>query len=235
MKMDVINDGSCDQRLTCFYEECCNHENLNHEFFMIHLVIYSILIIYSLVCSYKMREYCKPNLKDKEYFSDKTSDFHLFNIFSSPLIKYSIFYLIISKCFIIYFSKYFLNFGDLRYYSTPSYDQSSFIEDRYNSCKFSFMIEVTQGWVLQLSLLIISYNLIQLSGDFLEFYKKNVILISIYLIILSANVKTYFNREILIYQTYGFLSIICLLISILTIFLTIIGNRVFFSRLSINI
>jgi hypothetical protein len=97
------------------------------------------------------------------------------------------------------------------------------------------MIEVTSGWVIQLSLLIVSFSLIQLSGDFLEFYKKNLVLISIYLILFSACVKTYFNREILIYQTYGFLSTICLLISILTVILTIVGNRVFFSKLSINI
>ena len=130
MKMEVINDGNCDLRLVCFYEECCNQENLNHEYFLIHLLIYTILVIYSLVCSYRIWQNCQPSLKDREYFSDKTSDFHFFNICSLPLIKYSIIFLTISKCFIIFFSKYFLNFGDLRYYSTPSYDESSFIEDR---------------------------------------------------------------------------------------------------------
>ena len=134
--MKINLNGNCDLRIICFFEECCNQENLNKEFLYIHLISYSLLIIFSFLCSFQIWEKSKTNLKDKEYFSDKTSDFHFFNIFSSPLIKYSIFFLIISKCFIMIFSKNFLNYGDLRQYSNPSYDQSSFIEDKY---KISFI------------------------------------------------------------------------------------------------
>ena len=99
--------------------------------------------------------------------------------------------------------------------------------------KKSYIIEIIIRWVSQLCLLIISFNLLQLTGDVLEFYKKNVIVIIIYLILFSVNAKVYYNREEFIYKTYGLLSFICLLISILTIILTIIGNKVFFSKLSI--
>lgn len=91
---------------------------------------------------------------------------------------------------------------------------------------------MTFSWVYQLLLLIISFNLLQLSGDVLEFYKKSVVMIVIYIFLFAINAGVYLNQQVFIYQTYGFLSMICLVISILSFLLTIIGNRVFFTKLS---
>jgi hypothetical protein len=159
--------------------------------------------------------------------SERPSSFSYGNIMASIFIKCLLLHLILMKLLeIIVLDNQFI-LGDISFYPLEniSKDQGTFISDNY-------LIKITFFSVLEFLILIFSFSILFISGQFLEFFKRYLLISVLIIFEVIYNFSIYFEKSLLLYKIYLINATICGFIVFLIIILSINSNSILFAKLN---
>lgn len=159
--------------------------------------------------------------------SERASSFSYGNIIASIFIKCLLLHLILMKLFeIILLDNQFI-LGDISLYSLEniSKDEGTFISDTY-------YIKITVYSILECIILIFSFSILFISGQFLEFFKRYLLITVLMIVEIIFNFSIYFEKSLILYKIYLINASVCGLILILILILSINSNSLLFAKLN---
>jgi hypothetical protein len=234
---------NCDYRITCLSTSCCDLETFKKEIYITNLVILIIILVVLGIASvdiFKNSDFTytytdnsgnnkndklktnadskKYNFNKSQYNADKTSSYNIAKLIINLFVKGLIIYLIISKL---------IEVKIINTYSQLFSDKDfSFISDSDSVAYSIFKLAI------ELLLILYSFSIIQFGGHVLEYHRKYIAVVLIYLLLAMNYFMIYSNRYLITYDTYMITSYVCTAIVLLVIILAIYANTVFFLKLS---
>jgi hypothetical protein len=255
MKYDL-----CDYRITCLYSHCCSLETFKNEFYMINFIFLTLTIIASGIgCVFILKDilFSKKNtaenininnnsisnnmsrnlkgshdsyinnkdqnynFKKNEYNADGLSAYNISNVVINLYLKGFMVYLLISKI---------LEVKVVGNYLQP-----------LESGRFSYINDSEEiAWIVfkltaEFFAILFAFSVIQFGGHILEYHKKLIIILIIYLILGVDYFLVNTNRTLITYNVYYLNTYVIITMIVMLIVLVIHSNKVFFAKLSIGI
>jgi hypothetical protein len=221
--------NDCESSQSCFLAFCCTLNAFQIEIFIITITIISIGVAYTII-SYtgimteipieiaKTKDEANSKLsvdnsrEKSDYIGDRSSITDNFYTFCQIYIKASLLSIIVLKAFYLLISN-FLVFG-------------SQIDEDSELLSFYFFL------IVEFFTLIFMFFLLYIPGFILDFYKKYIILFIGFIILTLFNYQIYFNKLVSIYKSLLPVTIICLLDVLITLFLLVYSNSLFFRKVN---
>lgn len=221
MKNDCVSNQSC------FLSACCTLNAFQLEVFLLTLIVYSIAIAYTFISYHSIISNIPKEVKNAkqdansklciepdeqfEYIGDRLSFLDKCYIYSHILIKTIILTTIIIKAFYMAIANYFL-YNDI--------DEDSEL--------FSFYYLV----VLDFFILIFIFFIFYIPGYLVEFYKKYLLIFIGFSLLTFFNYTIYRKKTTSIYESIALVIIACIIGLIITLFLIIYSNSLYFSKVN---